>query len=181
MIGLGSNLGDRAGILRRACREIWRRNLLREIRLSPLYESEAMLLPGSPASWDKPFLNMALCGQSQTPPRELFRELQTLEQQLGGVHSTTWAPRMLDIDILAWGEEVYNDSTLQIPHPGLLERPLRCCPLLILSQIGAIPYQGRNVTRLSLNFAVTGARTKHFPFLLEREWRKNCSSNSWAF
>ena len=134
VLGLGSNAytdqnrDARMDYLRRAVSAIDAR-CARVHSVSPLYESDALLLPGSPESWNHPFLNLALLCQSALEPTALLAILKDIECDLGRQQRERWAPREIDIDILAWeGREIQNDS-LCIPHPGLLDRPFALLPL----------------------------------------------------
>lgn len=130
VLGLGSNVGNRQGYLRAALSRLSAGPdpLLSQVRVSLLYESDALLKPGSPPEWDRPFINIAVVGESGYPPRALLKAIKQIEIQIGREPRGLWAPREIDIDILDWNGIVLEDVDLQIPHPGLLERPFALLP-----------------------------------------------------
>jgi 2-amino-4-hydroxy-6-hydroxymethyldihydropteridine diphosphokinase/dihydropteroate synthase len=131
ILGLGSNLGNRAIHLKRAISRLSRGcgAVLHAVRLSRIYESPALTPTGAPAAWDLPYLNCALSGETTLEPGALLRHVQEIERSLGRQDHERWAPRVIDIDILWWtGLEVRSDD-LTIPHPEILKRPFVLEPL----------------------------------------------------
>ncbi len=131
ILGLGSNLGDRAIHLKRAvsCLSRGCGAVLHGVRLSRIYESPALTPRGAPDAWDLPFLNGALAGETTLEPRALLQRIKEIERSLGRQDQERWAPRVIDIDILWWdGNEVRSDG-LTIPHPEILRRPFVLEPL----------------------------------------------------
>ncbi len=134
ILGLGSNLGDSLNNLRRAVQLLQQLKVITVIQLSPVYRSSALLPPDAPLAWDKPYLNVALSCKSYLSPLQLLKVVKQVEKQLGREENhPRWAPRLIDIDILAWDEVgVVNQALLQIPHPELVKRPFALWPLLDL-------------------------------------------------
>jgi 2-amino-4-hydroxy-6-hydroxymethyldihydropteridine diphosphokinase / dihydropteroate synthase len=132
VLGLGSNLGDRFNNLRLAVQLLQRSQAISLVKISPVYSSSALLPPNAPTSWDRPFLNVALSCKSHLPPLEVLTVIKQLEKQLGREESQHWAPKLIDIDILAWDDLIINDAVLQVPHSGLEQRPFALWPLLDL-------------------------------------------------
>ena len=131
ILGLGSNLGNRAIHLKRAISRLSRGSgaVLHTVRLSRIYETPALRPPGAPAAWDLPYLNCAIWGETALEPRALLRHVHEIERSLGRGDNERWAPRVIDIDILWWnGLEVRSDD-LTIPHPEILKRPFVLEPL----------------------------------------------------
>lgn len=131
VLGLGSNLGDRMGYLSAAIAMLTTgkfRILHGPVAESLVYESPALLMPNAPESWDTPFYNMAICGQSSAPPSLLLHTVKKIELLLGRKTRGRWAPREIDIDILAIEDVVLARDALVIPHPGLLEREFAFLP-----------------------------------------------------
>ena len=131
VLGLGSNLGNRAIHLKRAISRLaWGRGaVLQGVKLSRIYESPALTPSGAPDAWDLPYLNCALSGETTLQPGDLLRQVQEVERSLGRHDHEPWAPRVIDIDILWWnGNEVRSDG-LTIPHPEILNRPFVLEPL----------------------------------------------------
>lgn len=114
-LGLGSNLGDRAAHLRRAC--CWLREwVLMDAVESPVVETPA-LGPPQPS-----YLNQVIHGRCPLTPRELLRGVKALEVGLGRTATFRWGPRVIDIDILDYDGESIDLPDLQIPHVGIAER-----------------------------------------------------------
>jgi len=129
VLGLGSNLGDRRAFLRQAVRLLHREPGTRVIEISPVYESEAMLLPGSSTEWSKPYLNCAVRIDTALEPLTLLDRLKALERRIGRQERGRWAPREIDMDILVWDGLQLQSERLTLPHPGLAARPFALLPL----------------------------------------------------
>jgi 2-amino-4-hydroxy-6-hydroxymethyldihydropteridine diphosphokinase len=127
VLGLGSNLGLREEHLRRAVEALGKR--IDNIVCSPVYESRALLPEGAPRSWDMPFLNVAVRGDTALEPRELLVQVKEIEKTLGRAPRGRWGPREIDIDILAYGGYVIAEPALVIPHRELLTRDFALIPL----------------------------------------------------
>lgn len=129
ILGMGSNWGDRLSFLRRAIQELKSaRDQIQIASISPLYESPALLQPGAPSHWNLPYLNLAVRCTTPLPPHELLHFLKQLEAKIGRENRGRWAPREIDIDILAWDSLELASQELTIPHPGLYERPFAYLP-----------------------------------------------------
>ena len=127
IIGLGSNLGDREANLRQAITHLTPH--LEQIKESSVYASPAMLPQDAPADWDMPFLNMAVCGNTTLSSHDLLAQLQQIETQIGRTPTAHWGPREIDLDLLAYDQEVIHSAPLHIPHPGMLERAFVLVPV----------------------------------------------------
>ncbi|MDF1654690.1 MAG: 2-amino-4-hydroxy-6-hydroxymethyldihydropteridine diphosphokinase [Coxiellaceae bacterium] len=80
---------------------------------------------------DQPdFVNAVVAIDTELSPRELLEILQAAEQQQGRIRTRHWGERIIDLDILLYGNEVVNESDLKIPHPRMEERPFVMVPLL---------------------------------------------------
>lgn len=142
VLGLGSNIGTPNETLTQALSFL--APLLDEAVASSRYQSEALLLPNSPSSWNIPFLNMAVKGYTTQSPLDLLANIQNIEQQLGRQDRGRWSPREIDIDILAYGEECFSSDTLQIPHISLLERPFALYPFVEIYPDWRYPVAGKH-------------------------------------
>lgn len=130
VLGLGSNIGCRLSHIRQAVEAIEENPYLIVTAVSSIYRSQALLPEAHLSEWQSPFLNMAICCQSEMAPLELLAEIKAIEKQLGRQPSKRWAPRVIDVDILAWGAENFYHPLLEIPHPQLLNRAFALTPLL---------------------------------------------------
>lgn len=121
-LSLGSNLGNRLQNLQLAVEQI-QKWCLHNISTSMVIETEALLLPGSPAEWNKPYLNMIVKGDTQLSPEELLTALKEIEFRLGRPKEyPKWAPRVIDLDILKFHDLEMQTEQLTLPHPGLKDR-----------------------------------------------------------
>ena len=129
ILGLGCNIGDRLANLRIALQQLSLNSSLKIQRVSPVYESDALLLPEAPEEWNLPFLNLAIKITTTLTPEQLLKAIKDIEVAMGRVAKFKWSPRVIDIDILTWGSENYRLEGLTIPHRSLLERPFALWPL----------------------------------------------------
>ncbi len=80
---------------------------------------------------DQPdFVNAVVAIDTELSPRELLTILQNAEQQQGRVETRHWGERIIDLDILLYGNEVIKEADLVIPHPRMEDRPFVMVPLL---------------------------------------------------
>ena len=79
---------------------------------------------------DQPsFLNQALEIQTEWTPRQLLKKILNIEKQIGRIRNEKYGPRIIDIDILLFNDEIYNYPLLKIPHPELQNRRFVLVPL----------------------------------------------------
>lgn len=128
-IGLGSNLGNRMGYLRKALDQLIADPQIQILSLSSLYRSEAMLPEGSEEKRGADFLNAALLCKTSYSPLELLGRLKRIEENVGRKKRERWAAREIDLDLLWSDQGEYLSPELSIPHPGLLSRPFALLPL----------------------------------------------------
>jgi 2-amino-4-hydroxy-6-hydroxymethyldihydropteridine diphosphokinase/dihydropteroate synthase len=141
ILGLGSNVGDRLLNLAKAV-SIITKSVLAGVEFSSVYESGAVIKPNSPESWNKPFLNMAIVGETHLSPTELLKEIKIIEKMLGRNDIGVWSPREIDIDILAYGSLSINTEALTIPHKELCKRPFALLPLAEVAPNWQYPTEG---------------------------------------
>lgn len=123
ILALGSNLGDRMAALRAAVGAL--APYVTVTGLSPVYETPAAYVTDQP-----PFLNMVLVGETKLEPLVLLKALKNLEYELGRKPTFHYGPRLIDLDILACGDEVLSSSELNLPHPRMAEREFVLRPLV---------------------------------------------------
>jgi 2-amino-4-hydroxy-6-hydroxymethyldihydropteridine diphosphokinase/dihydropteroate synthase len=132
IVGLGSNSVDAISKLREARRLLRAHPELVLLRCSPIYESDALLPDGAPSEWNLPYLNAAcvLATTRDLSAEEVISVFKSIERRLGRVEAPRWAPRPIDLDLLAWSREDLATGPVRVPHPGLLERPFALLPAL---------------------------------------------------
>jgi 2-amino-4-hydroxy-6-hydroxymethyldihydropteridine diphosphokinase len=131
-IGLGSNLGEREQLIRRAA------ELIGAIRLSTIRETEPWGLADQP-----PFLNAVAELETALTPRHLLARLLAVERRLGRERTgPRWGPRTIDLDLLLYGEQTVDEPGLEVPHPRLGERIFVLEPLAELIPAQKIPGNG---------------------------------------
>lgn len=134
-IALGSNLGDRAGHIRTALRELAEEGDIRVLRCSSLRETAPV---GGPP--DQPaFLNAAAELGTRLPPRALLARLLAIEARHGRVRGAPNGPRTLDLDLLIYRDEWIDEPGLAVPHPRMWEREFVLAPLREICDLAALP------------------------------------------
>ena len=124
-VGMGSNLGDRAGYLLLAVRAMLDAGL-EVIRLSSIYETEAVEYENQPK-----FLNLVaeLRGSTLPPPEQLLARLLRIEYALGRTRDIAKGPRTIDLDLLIFKDARVDTDFLKLPHPRLHLRRFVLVPL----------------------------------------------------
>ncbi len=123
-IGLGGNIGNREENLNNALNLIDESKYMKILKRSSIYETKAW---GVTDQAD--FLNMAIKIETVLTPRELLRELNNIEEELGRTRLRHWGERNIDLDILFFDDLVLFEEELIIPHPYIKERSFVLDPL----------------------------------------------------
>jgi 2-amino-4-hydroxy-6-hydroxymethyldihydropteridine diphosphokinase len=131
-LALGGNLGERLENLRRAVALLEERGA-RFLRSSRVYETE----PVGPPQPD--YLNAVIEVGTDLSPRGLLIACLSVEQALGRVRGERWGPRVVDVDILTFGDREVDEPDLQVPHPRMHERAFVMIPLLELDADPMLP------------------------------------------
>lgn len=148
-IGIGSNLGDRAAQIDRACTEIAALPATTLVARSADYASAPLDAPGGE------YLNAVVRVRSALAPLDLLHALQAIETRHGRHRPFAGAPRTLDLDLLLYGDLVVASDELILPHPRLHERAFVLVPLAEIAPHGIVPGRGRVV---DLGAAVSAQR-----------------------
>ena len=137
-IGLGSNIGDGPGIFRKALARLGDDPAIEVVRASSSYRT---------AAWgrtDQPDFTNAVAEVTTTlSAPELLHQLLQLEAELGRNRDTgRWGPRLLDLDLLTFADEIICTPELNVPHPRMHQRAFVLVPLLELEPEFEIPGLG---------------------------------------
>jgi len=143
-VGLGSNLGDRAGYLLLAVRGMLDAGL-DVIRLSSIYETEPVEYEKQPA-----FLNLVaeLRGSTLPSPEQTLARLLRIEYALGRTRDVPLGPRTIDLDLLIYKDELSHTEFLKVPHPRIAARRFVLVPLAELVPNLVHPVLGKSIGEL---------------------------------
>lgn len=144
-IGLGSNLGERESMIRLALDDVARLPETDLLRASSLYDTEPV------GEVDQPnYLNAVAQVDTDLTPRQLLWNLLLIEKRLGRVRTRRWGPRVIDLDLLLYGDLVIEEPDLRVPHPELTRRSFVLVPLVELDPLLVHPVTGETLlTHLS--------------------------------
>lgn len=137
-IGLGANLGDREATVRRAIARLSENDDVEVVAVSTLRETDPVGVVDQPR-----FLNGVVAAETTLEPRDLLATLLAIESDLGRVRGERWGPRILDLDLLVYGDLVVDEPGLTVPHPRLHDRRFVLEPLAELDPELRIPGRGR--------------------------------------
>ena len=142
---LGGNLGDRMGALTEALRLLDDTPGMLRIGCSSVYETEPWGVTDQPN-----FLNIVAAYVTTLSPEDLLAACKSVEVEVGRVASYRWGPRLIDVDILLYGDRVINSTEpdLQIPHPRMTQRAFVLVPLAEVIPDRALPPDGPTVRTL---------------------------------
>ncbi|MBC8519286.1 MAG: 2-amino-4-hydroxy-6-hydroxymethyldihydropteridine diphosphokinase [Gammaproteobacteria bacterium] len=123
-VGLGSNLDSPDKQIDSALLALENMDQTTLVAISSLYINPPM------GPQDQPdYLNAVAEIDTTLGPSQLLDQLQKIEHQQGRNRERRWGERTIDLDILLYGQDVVDDERLQIPHPGVAERPFVLVPL----------------------------------------------------
>lgn len=144
-LGLGSNLGDKESNLHLSIEKIKER-IGKVISLSAFYASEPWGFES-----DNSFLNAAVCVETVLSPLVLLEEIQKIEKEMGRTKKSTggiYSDRLIDIDILFYGNLIIRSEKLSVPHPLIKERSFVIIPLNEIAPELIDPETGKTIRTL---------------------------------
>jgi pantoate--beta-alanine ligase len=144
LVGLGSNLGDRAQSLLQALAALGALPGVCLLRHSALVETAA---DGGPPGQGA-YLNAAALLETSLSPAELLAALGDIERRLGRMRGERWGPRTIDLDLLLYGDAVVNTDELTLPHPRLNERAFVLQPAAEIAAQMVHPLLERSIAEL---------------------------------
>ncbi len=124
VLSVGSNLGDPPEHLHAALDRLRARGHLLIDALSDIYRTK----PWGPIAQGD-FANLCLIGRTDLPPLALLTEVKGIEAEVGRRPGLRWGPRIVDIDIITFGDLRMADDRLTLPHPRAGERSFVMVPL----------------------------------------------------
>ena len=140
-LGLGSNLGERKNNLTTAIKMLASKMTMK--RVSSFYQTEPISYKDQP-----PFLNAVCQVITSLSPLELLTLVKGIETSMGRTPSFPNAPRVMDIDILLYGDCVIDIPQLTVPHPRMMERAFVLVPLAELAPFTTHPVSRRTIEDL---------------------------------
>ena len=141
IIGLGSNLGDRVGMLAAALSGVVADPRVRLRAVSHAYESEPWGVAGQPS-----FANAVASLDFAGEPEELLALCKAMERDLGRIDGPRYGPRAIDLDVLLFDALTLDTPALTLPHPRMRERDFVVTPLLEVEPEASAP-DGRKFLR----------------------------------
>jgi 2-amino-4-hydroxy-6-hydroxymethyldihydropteridine diphosphokinase len=135
-IGIGSNVGDRVDFCRRGVAALDETSGISLTATSSLYETSPI---GGPPQ--RSFVNLVARVDTDLKPRLLLQACKRIEETMGREPSDIrWGPRVIDLDILTYGDEKIGEPDLLIPHPRMTSRRFVLVPLLEIDPDASDPW-----------------------------------------
>ena len=141
LIGIGSNVGDKAANIVRAIEILCSDGAVRLVAASRLYRSAPWGILDQ--DW---FVNGAAAVATDVAPHELLRRCLAVEDAMGRVRSVKWGPRLVDVDVLTYRGQTIDTPDLKIPHPFIEQRSFVVLPMMDLAPDEVV--RGRRVREL---------------------------------
>jgi 2-amino-4-hydroxy-6-hydroxymethyldihydropteridine diphosphokinase len=142
-IGIGSNLGNPLGQCRTAVDALGALPGVKVLRVSSFYRTEPVGFTGQGE-----FINAVCEIRTSLLPRQLLAGLKCLEAKQGRREEKRWGPRIIDLDLLLYGQEVVNEGDLIIPHPECHKRKFVLVPLCEIAGYAVHPAFGISIRGL---------------------------------
>lgn len=138
----GGNMGDRKSTLAKALAQI-------EAYCGPVIKASSLYETAAWGKNDQPlFLNQALQIETTFNARQLLRHVLAIEKNIGRVREERYGPRIIDIDILLFNQEIHNYPLLKLPHPELVNRRFALTPLAEIAPALLHPVYNKTIAAL---------------------------------
>lgn len=143
-IGIGSNLGDQRKNCIEAINRIEKIPECDMVGVSNLYRTEPVGIKNQ--AW---FINGVVLISTDLSCGALLKRLLAIEEDMGRIRkSGKWEPRVIDLDILLYGEDIINEEKLSVPHPYMHKRRFVLTPMLDLAPDLEHPLEGKSISEL---------------------------------
>jgi 2-amino-4-hydroxy-6-hydroxymethyldihydropteridine diphosphokinase len=143
LLSLGSNTGNSSRNLKDAIGYLHSMNSTDVVKISSVYKT---------APWGKTdqsdFLNQSVLISTYLTVVELMENILSIEKQMGRVREEKWGPRIIDIDIILFGDEVVSSAQVVVPHPFMQERKFVLEPSLEIAAEMVHPVLNKTVAQL---------------------------------
>ena len=140
-LGIGTNLGDRERNLHEALAVLSQKMVI--LKQSSVYQTAPWGYMDQPA-----FLNQVIEAQTDLSSLNLLGFLKDTEKQLGRQANFRYGPRLIDLDILFYGDRIIQTPRLQVPHPRLAQRAFVLVPMAEIAPEFVHPQKGQTITQL---------------------------------
>ncbi|MEL7504713.1 MAG: 2-amino-4-hydroxy-6-hydroxymethyldihydropteridine diphosphokinase [Cyanobacteria bacterium J06554_6] len=149
-IALGSNLGDSAALIAEALARLGAVSEAVPSAVAPIeITARSPLYQTAPVGPPQPeFLNGCALLTTTLSPRQLLHQLLAIEMQMGRVRQRRWGPRLIDIDLILYGDQVVDTPELTLPHPRMHERAFVLVPLSDIAADWVHPILGLTASEL---------------------------------
>jgi 2-amino-4-hydroxy-6-hydroxymethyldihydropteridine diphosphokinase len=139
---LGSNLGDRTAYLQQAIAAI-------ENEVAPVTKTSSVYETQSWGKTNQPdYLNQVVLLQTDLSAQTILQKIWNIEWAIGRVREEKWGPRIIDIDILFYGDEIIDEPQLKVPHPELHTRRFTLEPLTEIAPDMVHPVLDKTILQL---------------------------------
>ena len=145
-IGIGSNIGDKAHRCEQGIAEILRVDRTTLLAKSSLYRTKPV--GHLPQDW---FVNGVIKIETDLEALDLFQSMKEIEIRLGGRKTFRWGPRILDLDLLLFDDQIIDTEELSVPHPRIQERQFVLIPLAEIDRHLVHPVLKKSVQELLEN------------------------------
>jgi 2-amino-4-hydroxy-6-hydroxymethyldihydropteridine diphosphokinase len=144
MLSLGANLGHRRKSILEAIWHLADNRIISDLKISSFYETEPVGYSQQP--W---FLNIVITGQTNFSLEHLIELCKSIEYSLGRTpNDIKWQARIIDIDIIFYGQTSYNNDRISIPHPRMHERKFVLLPAFEIAANTIHPGFGKTIETL---------------------------------
>jgi len=148
VISIGSNIGERIGNCRRAIEALAEADWATLLKESSFYETEPWGKTGQPD-----FINCAVLVETELAPLNFLEKLKEIEFNIGRTQGEKWGPRLIDLDIVIYGDVVTETERLTLPHRHAHERAFVMVPAAEVAPELSHPTLKKNVREIAAGIA----------------------------